>query len=146
MMTLHPVCPAAEIPPGSRKIVTLGKVEIGIFNVHGVYHAYRNLCPHAGAPVCQGRVGGTTLPSAVYEYEYGREGCILRCPWHGWEFDLETGEHLVDPATRLKKICVEIGPPCPAGAQESENLEKFPVKIEDGVIHLALSGKKPPLG
>jgi len=135
-MASHPVCPAAELPPGSRKIVTIGKIEIGVFNVHGAYHAYRNICPHAGAPVCLGRVSGTSLPSGVYEYEYGREGCILRCPWHGWEFDLETGEHLVDPETRLKKFTVEVSPP------ESENLEKFPVEVQDGMIHVVLAGKK----
>jgi len=95
-MNRHPAARTGELPPGGRKLVTIGRVQIGLFNVSGEFRAYRNVCPHAGAPVCLGRVGGTSLPSDVYEYKYGREGCILRCPWHGWEFDLRTGEHLVD--------------------------------------------------
>jgi Ferredoxin subunits of nitrite reductase and ring-hydroxylating dioxygenases len=141
-MPLHPVCPVSELRPGERKLVTIGRVEIGVFNVDGTFHAYRNVCPHAGAPVCVGRIGGTTLPSPVYEYNYGREGRVIRCPWHGWEFDLETGEHLVDPATRLKKIPVEVAPDgaSPGCGHASENLDKFPVEIQEGVLHVRLPG------
>jgi len=143
-MPLHPVCIVAELPPGSRKIVAFGKVSVGIFNVTGAYHAYRNICPHAGAPVCEGSVAGTTLPSLVYEYKTGREGCILRCPWHGWEFDLTTGEHLVDPRTRLKRIPVEVGSLSPVAALacngQCENLNKFPVEIADGQVCVRLPG------
>lgn len=134
---LHPVCPAAELAPGQRKLITVGRVEIGVFNVNGEFHAYRNICPHAGAPVCVGKIGGTTMPSPVYEYNYGRDGCIIRCPWHGWEFDLKTGEHLVDPGTRLKKFPVEL-----AGTRDhaSETLDRFPVEIQAGVLHVRLPG------
>jgi hypothetical protein len=60
------------------------------------------------ARLCVGKISGATLPSPVYEYAYGHKGCILRCPWHRWEFDLRTGEHLVDPITKLKRIAVGI--------------------------------------
>lgn len=95
-----------EVGEGGRKIVTVKGMEIGIFRLDCGYRAYRNVCPHAGAPVCLGDVVGTTLPSRVYEYEYGRERGVLRCPWHGWEFDLETGRHLTDD-TKLKGYEVE---------------------------------------
>ena len=138
-MPRHPVLKESELPPGAHKLVKVAGIEIGLFNVAGQVHAYRNVCPHGGAPVCLGKVTGTTLPSRVYEYEYGLEGCILRCPWHGWEFDLRTGEHLVDPATRLKKITVE-----PESAEDSslENLERFPVESEEGLICVVLPGGK----
>lgn len=150
-MALHPVCSVAELPAGARKLVTFGKVEVGVFNVGGGFHAYRNICPHAGAPVCIGKVSGTTLPSPVYEYEHGREGCILRCPWHGWEFDLKTGEHLVDPKTRLKKFPVEVAAgdaataagevtSVPCSGEGDERLDKFPVEVSGGIIHLRLPG------
>jgi nitrite reductase (NADH) small subunit len=134
---LHPVCPAAELAPGQRKLITVGRVEIGVFNVNGEFHAYRNICPHAGAPVCVGKISGTTTPSPVYEYNYGRDNCIIRCPWHGWEFDLKTGEHLVDPETRLKKFPVEVAATCEHAA---ENLDKFPVEIQAGILHVRLPG------
>lgn len=89
-----PLCREEELPIGERRIATVDGLEIGVFNLGGHFVAYRNLCPHQGAPVCQGRVGGTTLPSAPGEYVFGRHGRILHCPWHGWQFDLETGEAL----------------------------------------------------
>jgi nitrite reductase (NADH) small subunit len=129
-MKRHPVGQASEIPPGGRRIVSVGRVEIGIFNVGGEIRAYRNACPHAGAPVCLGRISGTALPSQVYEYIYGSEGCILRCPWHGWEFDLRTGEHIVDPGTRLKEVRLE-GP-------ASGDLDRFPLEESAGELYVLL--------
>jgi nitrite reductase/ring-hydroxylating ferredoxin subunit len=129
-MKRHPVAQAAEIPTGGRRLVSVGRIEIGLFNVDGEIHAYRNACPHAGAPVCLGRVSGTSLPSRVYEYIYGKEGCILRCPWHGWEFDLRTGEHVVDPETRLKEVRVE--------ATRPENLDRLPVEEAAGTLYVLL--------
>lgn len=135
--TRHAVATVAEIPPGERKLVTVptsGKgMELGVFNVGGRFVAYRNICPHAGAPVCVGRVCGTTLPSAVNEYLLAREGEIVRCPWHGWEFDLLTGEHLVDGRTKLRAYPVETAPGGPAAAAD-ENLEAFSVETEGDTV------------
>ena len=81
---------------------------IGVFNVRGHYIAVLNLCPHEFAPVCLGRLGGTTLPSAPGEWVWGREGEILACPWHGWEFDLLTGACLTDKRRlRMYEVTVE---------------------------------------
>ena len=99
-----------EIPPGARRIVTLEERSIGIFNVHGCYVAVLNVCPHELAPVCLGRLGGTTLASAPGEWRWGREGEILACPWHGWEFDLLTGACLADRRRlRMYEVIVEDG-------------------------------------
>jgi nitrite reductase/ring-hydroxylating ferredoxin subunit len=81
---------------------------IGVFNVHGTFVAALNVCPHQLAPVCRGRVGGTTLPSPAGEFRWGREGEILACPWHGWEFDLLTGRALADDQKRLRLYPVTI--------------------------------------
>jgi nitrite reductase/ring-hydroxylating ferredoxin subunit len=108
-MTLHRVARVDEVPERGGLVVAVGGVEIGIFRVGARLVAWRNVCPHFGAPVCKGTVAGTTLPSRVYEYEYGRDGEILQCPWHGWEFDLLTGEHLVDGSdARLRGYPVEV--------------------------------------
>ena len=92
----HVVARAGEIASGERLVVELDGKSIGVFNVNGRYVAVLNICPHEFAPVCLGRVGGTTLPSAPGEWTWGREGEILACPWHGWEFDLLTGTCLTD--------------------------------------------------
>jgi len=128
-MKRHPVARAGEITPGGRKIVSAGSVEIGLFNVGGEVRAYRNSCPHQGGPVCLGRISGTSMPSRVYEYIYGMEGRILRCPWHGWEFDLATGGHVVDPDVRLKGVPVE-----------TAGLERLPLEQRDGVVYVLLPG------
>jgi nitrite reductase/ring-hydroxylating ferredoxin subunit len=44
----------------------------------------------------------------VYEYTYGREGQILRCPWHEWEYDIATGESLFDPNVKVVTYPVEV--------------------------------------
>ncbi|CAH1191438.1 hypothetical protein PAECIP111891_00004 [Paenibacillus allorhizoplanae] len=97
-----------ELAEKGRKIVEVKGIEIGIFLVNGSYYAWRNMCPHAAAPVCEGVVCGTRLPSLVYEYEYGRDQEILRCPWHGWEFGLTDGKHLVEGGVQLRGYEVEI--------------------------------------
>ena len=96
-----------EIGPGERKIVEIGGRSIGLFNVNGEYRAVLNLCPHAFAPICQGFVRGTTASSQPGTYRWHKEGQILACPWHGWEFDLLTGECTVDHR-RLHFFQVEV--------------------------------------
>lgn len=73
---------------------------ICIVNVNGEFAAFNDSCPHQGASLSGGTVSGSMLPSAPHEYEYGAEGCILRCPWHGWEFDMRTGQSLFGPGAR----------------------------------------------
>ncbi len=93
----------ANLKEGERRIVTAGQTSIGIFKVGGRYHALRNHCPHEGAHLCRGELTGTNLPTdRVGEYNWGRDGMVLRCPWHQWEFDLETGIHLANPSCRVK--------------------------------------------
>ena len=102
------VGPAADLPPGQRRIVAHGERSIGVFNVGGEFIAVLNVCPHQQGPVCRGRVSGTTLPSAPGEFRWGRDGEILSCPWHGWEFDLRTCEALADGRRRLRGYPTEV--------------------------------------
>lgn len=113
-MARHEVCRAEDLPPGTRKIVTVDRRSIGVFNSDGRYYAVRNSCPHQGAELCLGRVGGTLLTSPPHEYIYGMEGRVLRCPWHGFQFDLETGRSLFDP--------------------DGFRVKTYPVNLEDGVV------------
>ena len=86
-----------EIAPGTKKIVEVGGRSIGIYNVNGEYFALLNRCPHQAGPLCQGNTHGFLRSGAVGEYEYSRPGEIVRCPWHGWEFDVRTGQSWFDP-------------------------------------------------
>jgi len=91
------VARADEILPGGRKIVEVAGRSIGVFNVGGEFLAIRNRCPHQGAPLCEGRVWGALTASAPGVFDYSRGGEILACIWHGWEFDLRTGQSLCEP-------------------------------------------------
>lgn len=105
----HAIGTLDEFPPGSARIVEVRGRSIGVFNVDGRFYAMRNVCPHHGAPLCLGRVTGRMLPSRPYEYEYGQEGEILRCPWHGYEFSLQDGRSLLHPETlRARSYPVEV--------------------------------------
>jgi nitrite reductase/ring-hydroxylating ferredoxin subunit len=96
-----------EFPPGTCRILTIGEHEVGIYNLSGSFYAVRNYCPHMGAPVCKGNIGGTMLPSDVGEYEYGLEGTVIHCPWHQWAFDVRTGRALFG-IDRSRLICHEV--------------------------------------
>ena len=87
----HRVGRVDEFPPGRMRLFTLEGRSVGVVNAQGRFYAVLNVCPHELAPVCEGSVSGTLLPSAPGEAEYGLEGVILRCPWHGYEFDLSNG-------------------------------------------------------
>ena len=108
-MAKHIIGTVDEIPPGERKLVTIEGREIGVFNVHGEFYALRNRCPHQGGALCKGRVSGFVTARVPGEYEYTRKGEILRCPWHGWEYDIKTGQSWVDPSSvRVRSYEVEV--------------------------------------
>ncbi len=104
----HFVCPASELAPGERVVRDVDGRSVGVFNVGGDLFALHNRCPHRGGALCLGPVTGTTLPSDDARYVYGSEGRIIRCAWHGWEFEIETGRSLVDPKIRAKMFSVVV--------------------------------------
>ena len=103
------VCAAVDLGPGGRRIVRVGGREVGVFNVGGDLFALHDRCPHRGGSLCRGPLTGTTTvgPGGV-GYAYERPGQILRCAWHGWEFDVTTGRSLVDPRLRARTYPVEV--------------------------------------
>ena len=108
-MPRHIIAPVSEIPPGGRLIVELDNRSIGIFNVGGRFYAIRNTCPHAGGRLCEGPVSGLVTSERPGEYRYRRVGEIIRCPWHGWEFDLTTGQSWFDPMrTRVRSYGTDV--------------------------------------
>ena len=98
----HVVAAASDLPVGTRKIITIGRRVIGVFNVNGELYALRNVCPHRSGPVCTGRLRPLVTGDGPHGLEYAREGEILRCPWHQWEFDIKTGQALYDDQANVK--------------------------------------------
>ncbi|MCQ6268104.1 Rieske (2Fe-2S) protein [Fictibacillus sp. WQ 8-8] len=137
-MSAHVVASIDEVGVGQSKMVEVEGRSISVFNVNGEFYALRNVCPHQGAPVCSGSVGGMTVCREKEtgnwgEVEFIKKGEILRCPWHGWEFDIKTGKSIFDPngcLVKTYKVTV--------GVLESEmalsQLETYPVTIHKNSI------------
>lgn len=109
----HIVAKADEIGEGERLIVQLQGRDVGIFNIDGELRAYTNWCPHMGGPLCQGRMSGTTEASFDREtletdLRWVKDGQVVVCPWHAWEFDLESGRGVHDPEIRLPSHPVRV--------------------------------------
>ncbi|MFT4622810.1 MAG: nitrite reductase (NADH) small subunit [Myxococcota bacterium] len=81
-----------ELAPGEVTEVIVGGRAVAIANVGGVFHAVSDTCPHAGGPLGEGFLDGSTLT----------------CPLHGWTFDVGTGECHIDPDERLERFGVEV--------------------------------------
>lgn len=98
----HAICRDHELAPGAVRIEDVDGKEIGVMNVEGTLYAMRNVCPHAGAPICRGAVTGTLTPSAVGAFNYGMTNLVIRCPWHRFQFDLRTGLPLSELGGKLR--------------------------------------------
>ena len=90
MPELVPVAKLSDLPAGSCKELEHRGRLIAIFHVAGQIHAMDGICPHAGGPLAAGHI----------------EGSIVTCPWHGWQFDLNTGCNVYN--LRLKQITYEV--------------------------------------
>ncbi len=70
----------SEIPPGTGRELTAGGRVVALYNVEGQFHALDGVCPHAGGPLGQGEL----------------QGKLVTCPWHGWQFDVTTGQYCLN--------------------------------------------------
>ncbi len=99
-MTWLEACLLEELPPGGRKLIKLKNIEIALFNIAGTIYAIKNRCPHRSGPLIRGFVD---LTGGV------------KCPMHGWRFDLRDGSS-ERPATATV----------------------YPTKVENGRLYLSL--------
>jgi len=117
------VCHEGELADGDRRVVeTPDGDEIGVLNVDGEYYAISNQCAHMGGPVCKGKVQGALVGEYTGPGERINESfsddLAIACPWHGWDYDLETGVHLGD---------------------DDISLPTYDVVVDDGRIYVELS-------
>jgi nitrite reductase/ring-hydroxylating ferredoxin subunit len=114
------VVPFDEIPERGGVLVDAGGTEIGVFKADGRLYAYENRCAHQSGPVCSGEILGRTelvldeRGEAVAERLDDSEPRLV-CPWHGWEYDLTTGEAAHDRRLRLRR---------------------FEVTVDDGIVYV----------
>ena len=110
-MSKHVVAAVSEIPPGEKKLVTVRGRPIVIFNLDGEFFGLLNRCPHQGGSLCDGVLTGLVQSTDPGKYSYTRKGEIIRCPWHGWEFDIRTGQSWCEPARiQARAYPVEVAP------------------------------------
>jgi 3-phenylpropionate/trans-cinnamate dioxygenase ferredoxin subunit len=133
-MVRHVIAPVDELPPGTRKFLDIDGRPIAIFNIKGEFFGLLNRCPHQGAALCEGPLIGLAQSSDPGEIEYTRLGEIIRCPWHGWEFDMRTGQSYFDPVhtkTRAYPVIVTSGGELAEGPYVAET---FPVTVDESYV------------
>ncbi len=108
MSDWHEVASLADVEREGRAVARIGGREIGVVRdpTTGELHAVRNRCPHSGAPLCLGTVVDRSTGKPGRYEQSGRP--VLRCPWHGWEYDLETGSCVDDGRMRAAVYPVRV--------------------------------------
>ena len=115
----HKICHIDDIPQHTGLALEVAGRPIGVMRSNDKVFAFRNMCPHKRAPLALGTLEGTMLPtSCVNDLNYGMEERVLKCPWHGWEFSVETGE-------------------CLFGVSNSK-VRTYPVTVRDGEVFIEL--------
>jgi nitrite reductase/ring-hydroxylating ferredoxin subunit len=98
------VASTSEIPKGHGRMFEINGRQVALFNVGGRFHALDNVCQHQGGPLADGEL----------------DGCVVTCPWHGWTYDVTSGQSPDDTDTRV---------------------ERFELKVEGGDVLVALGGE-----
>lgn len=94
----HKVAEVEELEAdGDRVVAEVDGKEVAVFRIDGEYYATLNYCVHQGGPLCEGKLTGEmVVDDDGWEWLYEDEERIITCPWHGWKFDLTTGENTQD--------------------------------------------------
>jgi nitrite reductase/ring-hydroxylating ferredoxin subunit len=97
-----------DFAEGRISTITVGRAEIGIVRWSGKIYAVSTLCIHQGAPLCQGVLAGRLTATRPGEMALDDTTPVIACPWHGWEFDVRTGEAIWDPRMRVRVYEVQV--------------------------------------
>ncbi|MCO1656110.1 Rieske (2Fe-2S) protein [Pseudonocardia humida] len=156
-----------EFPPGERRIVQAGRRSIGVFRIGDSFYAINNYCPHQGGPLCLGRTKPWLTSGRPGEFVLDESEALVACPWHGWEYDLATGQSFLGPGeapVRTYSVSVEpadgaapaatavagatVTAPVAAargGRQPGPYVaETFPVHVEDAYVVVETSPRPAP--
>lgn len=101
------VCAAADLAPGAMLPARVGTMPIVVIRTRdGDLHGLFDRCLHMGSSLSQGRLLTAQTGEGCGDYieETGRY--VVKCPWHGYEYDVRTGATLFDTQVRLRTITV----------------------------------------
>jgi nitrite reductase/ring-hydroxylating ferredoxin subunit len=144
---------AEDVPDGSSLVVDVGGHAIAIFNRGGSFYALLNRCPHMGGPLCAGDVVPLVHASVPDDIRLDENRALVVCPWHGWEFDLETGQSYWDPVrTRARRVPVEVehgtviaeATRAAGGSVPGPYVaETFPVEVDEDYLVVTVRARPP---
>lgn len=98
---------AAEIPPGTMRTCQVGERRIVVCRSEdGELHALRDTCPHRGVALSAGEMVHPVTSPGYRRYALDRSRTALRCPWHGYEFDVRDGR--VDTVAGMRVRCYRV--------------------------------------
>jgi nitrite reductase/ring-hydroxylating ferredoxin subunit len=101
------VCAAAELLPGAMVETTLGDRLVVVARTRGGrLYAFGGRCLHQGAPLVHGRLLTGVEGDSTGEYRLCADRDVIKCPWHGYEYDLSSGAALFDGRRRLRAFAV----------------------------------------
>ena len=108
-MTEHAIGNLDEFVEGEKELLSVGGLDIGVFRLDGELHAWKNICPHQGGPVCQGRIFKRVIDNLGPDKQqhgraYDESQLHIVCPWHGAEFNIRTGAHAGIPDLNLDPV------------------------------------------
>jgi nitrite reductase/ring-hydroxylating ferredoxin subunit len=87
----------SDFENGDRKIIDVNGKSIGVFRVDDQFYALRNRCPHQFGPLCVGTLAPRAVSSGPGDVRVDSGPPLIACPWHGWEYDLATGQSFMGP-------------------------------------------------
>lgn len=141
------VAPLSGFADGERRIVEVGGRSIGVFRVGESFYGIRNRCPHQGGPLCLGHVLGDAVADAPGQARVSDDPLRIACPWHGWEYDLNSGHSFMGGAVAgVRSYGARVEPGAAlldsAPARPAERVpgpyvaETFEVRVEDEYVVL----------
>jgi len=107
-MTRHVVAEVDGFPDKGLRHVKVAGRELCLIRIGDEFFALMDVCPHGGARLSGGRLSGTVESDGPGDYRPCRTSEMLKCPWHGWEYDVRTGQSWSDPkSTRTRAYSAE---------------------------------------
>jgi nitrite reductase/ring-hydroxylating ferredoxin subunit len=87
----------SDFENGDRKIIDVNGKSVGVFRIDDRFYALRNRCPHQFGPLCVGTLAPRAISDGPGDVKMDSGPPLLACPWHGWEYDIATGQSFMGP-------------------------------------------------